>query len=42
MNVDANASPRSFGADFDPFSAAYLADPYPFLTEAREAAPAFY
>ena len=42
MNNDAHASPPSFGADFDPLSEAYLADPYPFLTEAREAAPAFY
>jgi cytochrome P450 len=27
---------------FDPFSAEYLADPYPTLRRAREAAPAFY
>ncbi|HET7487370.1 MAG TPA: cytochrome P450 [Acidimicrobiales bacterium] len=27
---------------FDPFGADYLADPYPQLAEAREAAPAFY
>ena len=40
--TDTNVTPRSFGADFDPLSEAYLADPYPFLTEAREAAPAFY
>src|SRR5215510_4869970 len=33
---------RSFGADFDPLSEIYLADPYPFLVEAREAAPVFY
>ena len=32
----------SFGADFDPLSEIYLADPYPFLAEAREAAPVFY
>lgn len=30
------------GARFDPLGEAYLADPYPFLAEAREAAPAFY
>jgi hypothetical protein len=42
MNNDAHASPPSFGADFDPLSDAYLADPYPFLIQAREAAPAFY
>lgn len=28
--------------EFDPFSAAYVADPYPFLAEARRAAPAIY
>ncbi len=33
---------RSFGADFDPLSEIYLADPYPLLAEARVAAPAFY
>lgn len=27
---------------FNPFSAEYLADPYPILRDAREAAPAFY
>jgi cytochrome P450 len=27
---------------FDPFSADYLADPYPTLAVARDAAPAFY
>ena len=30
------------GARFDPLDAAYLDDPYPYLTEAREAAPVFY
>ncbi len=30
------------GARFDPLEAAYLDDPYPFLTEARVAAPVFY
>lgn len=28
--------------DFDPFDAAYLADPYPVLARAREATPAFH
>jgi cytochrome P450 len=28
--------------EFDPFSAAYVADPYPFLADARRAAPAFF
>jgi cytochrome P450 len=27
---------------FEPFSAEYLQDPYPFMAEARKAAPAFY
>jgi hypothetical protein len=28
---------RSLGTGFDPFSEIYLADPYPFLAEARYA-----
>lgn len=42
MKVDPDVSPESFGADFDPLSEAFLADPYPFMNEARKAAPAFY
>lgn len=42
MDRDTSAFPRSFGADFDPLSEAYLADPYPFLAAAREAAPAIF
>ena len=34
--------PLAGDSAFDPLSEAYLADPYPYLTEAREAAPAFY
>jgi len=34
-------TPRTIAESFDPFSAAYLADPYPFLAEVREAAPVF-
>ena len=30
------------GAMFDPLSEEYLADPYPFMSEARNAAPVFY
>src|SRR5947199_751457 len=30
------------GARFDPLDAAFLDDPYPYLREAREAAPIFY
>jgi len=36
------AQALSIGARFDPLSDDYLADPYPYLAEAREAAPAFY
>jgi cytochrome P450 len=32
----------SIAERFDPFSEPYLADPFPFLAEARESAPAFY
>ncbi len=37
----ANVSP-GMADRFDPFSAEYLADPYPILSDVREAAPAFY
>jgi cytochrome P450 len=37
----ANA-PLGIADRFDPFSAEYLAEPYPILSEAREAAPTFY
>jgi len=33
---------RKIADRFDPFSADYLADPYPTLANARDAAPAFY
>jgi cytochrome P450 len=36
------ASEAPLWARFDPLSEAYLADPYPFLAEAREAAPVFF
>jgi len=42
MDLDANPSARSLARDFDPLDDAYLADPYPFLARAREAAPVFY
>jgi len=42
MGFDPNDSLTSFGTDFDPLSEKFLADPYPFMKEAREAAPAFY
>jgi len=42
MDVDSNASSRSFGLDFDPLDDAYLTDPYPSLARAREATPVFH
>jgi cytochrome P450 len=42
MSAVALQEGTSIGARFDPLEAAYLDDPYPFLTEAREAAPVFY
>src|SRR5215831_18763536 len=42
MDLDAKPSARSLARDFDPLDDAYLADPYPFLARAREAAPVFY
>ena len=42
MDVDADASFRSFGVEFDPLDDAYLTDPYPYLAQAREAVPVFY
>src|SRR5262249_11499324 len=42
MNRDAGAASRPVNVLFDPFDDAYLADPYPFLARAREAAPLFY
>ncbi|HJQ64912.1 MAG TPA: hypothetical protein VJ816_00975, partial [Gemmatimonadales bacterium] len=35
MNAD-------LGVRFNPLSEEYLADPYPFLAQARETAPVFY
>jgi cytochrome P450 len=34
--------PDVIGSRFDPLGESYLADPYPFMAEAREAAPVFY
>jgi hypothetical protein len=35
-------APLGIADRFNPFGAQYLADPYPPLSEAREATPAFY
>jgi hypothetical protein len=37
-----NGATTGIGARFDPLADEYLADPYPFLVEARRAAPIFY
>jgi cytochrome P450 len=42
MSVVAPEQRAPLGARFDPLDAAYLDDPYPYLREAREAAPIFY
>lgn len=42
MAVEHGVGTIDIAGRFDPFSAEYLADPYPFLAEAREAAPAFH
>src|SRR5215470_4679460 len=42
MDLAAKPAAPSLGRDFDPLDDAYLADPYPFLARAREAAPVFY
>ena len=38
MGID----PSTTGPGFEPFSPEYLADPYPFFADLRQAAPAFY
>jgi cytochrome P450 len=42
MDIISNARQTPYGAEFDPLSASYLADPYLLLKDAREAAAAFY
>ena len=42
MNFVDRDTVRELGSRFDPLSADYLLDPYPFLSEAREIAPAFH
>jgi hypothetical protein len=41
MVLAAVAERPAIGTRFDPLDAAYLDDPYPYLAEAREAAPVF-
>jgi hypothetical protein len=42
MTVGMSVKAMMIGSQFDPLGDAYLADPYPFLSEARRAAPVFY
>jgi cytochrome P450 len=42
METPMTTTPLAIADRFDPFAIAYLADPYPFLAEARKATPAFY
>ncbi|MBV8848461.1 MAG: cytochrome P450 [Methylobacteriaceae bacterium] len=42
MSLAAAEQEAPIGAWFDPLDAAYLEDPYPYLTEARRAAPVFF
>lgn len=42
MTVVMDAELKRITAQFDPLSDDYLADPYPHISEAREAAPVFY
>ena len=42
MGVEQGVGTVDVARQFDPFSDEYLADPYPHLAEARDAAPAFY
>ncbi|MBI3302068.1 MAG: cytochrome P450 [Deltaproteobacteria bacterium] len=42
MGTTESTNAKSLGERFDPFCGPYLADPYPFFTEARAATPVFY
>ena len=42
MTVAMEAEIKRLGAQFDPLSDGYLADPYPHMSEARNLAPVFY
>lgn len=42
MTVAMEADIKRFGAQFDPLSDGYIADPYPHMSEARNLAPVFY
>jgi cytochrome P450 len=42
MTTRMSAEAIKIGSQFDPLGDDYLADPYPFMAEARDAAPVFY
>jgi hypothetical protein len=42
MTVATSAETKRIGSRFDPLADDYLADPYPFMSEARNASPVFY
>jgi cytochrome P450 len=42
MTMGMIAEAKRIGAQFNPLGDDYLADPYPFMAEARDAAPVFY
>jgi hypothetical protein len=42
MTATMDVEIRRISSQFDPLSDDYLADPYPFVSEARQAAPVFY
>jgi cytochrome P450 len=42
MNVEGPIDTKALSERFDPFHDPYLADPYPFFAQAREATPVFY
>jgi hypothetical protein len=41
MTMGMIAEAKRIGAQFNPLGDDYLADPYPFMAEARDAAPVF-
>jgi cytochrome P450 len=42
MTIGMSVEAIRIGSQFDPLGDDYLADPYPFMAEARGAAPVFY
>jgi cytochrome P450 len=42
MSIEGSIDTKALSERFDPFHDPYLADPYPFFAQAREATPVFY